>query len=38
MDATCLYLADCVGVTVLPISRIIIASVYKELNKEIQQH
>ena len=31
MDATCLYLADCVGVIVLPISRIIIASAYKEL-------
>ena len=31
MDATRLYLADCVGVIVLPISRIIIASTYKEL-------
>ena len=28
MDATRLYLADCVGVIVLPISRIIIASYY----------
>ena len=31
MDATRLYLADCVGVIVLPISLIIIASAYKEL-------
>ena len=31
MDATRLYLADCVGVIVLPISCIIIASTYKEL-------
>ena len=31
MDAMRLYLADCVGVIVLPISRIIIASAYKEL-------
>ena len=31
MDATRLYLADCVGVTVLPTSSIIIASAYKEL-------
>ena len=31
MDATRLYLADCVGVIVLPISRIIISSAYKEL-------
>ena len=31
MDATRLYLAECVGVIVLPISRIIIASAYKEL-------
>ena len=33
MDATRLYLAECVGVIVLPISRLIIASAYKELNK-----
>ena len=33
MDATRLYLAECVGVIVLPISRIIIASAYKELTK-----
>ena len=32
MDATRLYLAECVGVIVLPISRIIIASAHKELN------
>ena len=31
MDATRLHLVDCVGVIVLPISRIIIASAYKEL-------
>ena len=31
MDVTGLYLADCVGVIVLPISRIIIASAYKEI-------
>ena len=35
MDATRLYLADCVGVIVLPISHIIIASVYKELRNII---
>ena len=33
MDATRLYLADCVGVIVLPISRIIIASAHKELTR-----
>ena len=42
MDATRLYLADCVGVTVFPISRIIIPSAYKELKKmiiiEIKSH
>ena len=36
MDATRLYLADCVGVIVLPISRIIIASVYKELIRTLE--
>ena len=35
MDAMRLYLADCVGVIVLPISRIIIASAYKELMHDV---
>ena len=37
MDATRLYLADCVGVIVLPISCIIIAFAYKELTQTLLQ-
>ena len=35
MDATRLHLADYVGIIVLPISRIIIVSAYKELRKTV---
>ena len=38
MDATRLYLAECVGVIVLPISHIIIASAYKELIHSLNGH